>query len=105
MREVYTLMHEFSEYAAPGQFIAEVFPPLAKLPVPLQWWRKRALRYYKRQENIWQKLFWELKDKMDKGKAPECFVKQMIESEFQKEGISQLQAAFVSGCEQHESQP
>lgn len=91
-------MHDFSEYAAPGAFLAEVFPPLAKLPVWMQWWRKRALVYYRRQERLWLRLFNELKDQMAIGRAPECFVRHMIESQFEKQGFSQLQGAFLAGC-------
>lgn len=91
-------MHDFSEYGAPGAFMAEVFPPLAKLPLWMQWWRKRALAYYHRQERLWTRLFANLKDQMARGKAPECFVKQMIETQFEKLGISQLQGAFLAGC-------
>lgn len=91
-------MHDFSEYGAPGAFMAEVFPPLAQLPLWMQWWRKRALMYYQRQERLWTRLFANLKDEITKGKAPECFVKQMIESQFEKFGINQLQGAFLAGC-------
>lgn len=93
-------MHEFSEYAAPGAWLAETFPPLANIPIWMQWWRDKALVYYKRQEKLWLRLFRELKSQREAGHAPECFVKQMMESSFEKEGISELQAAFVSGCEQ-----
>ncbi|KAF2099884.1 putative O-methylsterigmatocystin oxidoreductase [Rhizodiscina lignyota] len=97
IREVYQIMHEFSEYAGPTAWLAEAFPPLAKIPIWMQWWRKRALVYYKRQEKLWLRLFRELKAQMDDGIAPECFVKRMMESSFEKEGISELQAAFLCG--------
>lgn len=30
-------MREFGEHAAPGKYLAKMFPPLAKLPTWLQW--------------------------------------------------------------------
>ena len=92
-------MHDFSEYAAPGAWLAETVPPLARMPVWMQWWTSRALVYYMRQEDLWLRLFRGLRSQMDKGNAPECFVKRMVESSFEKEGVSELQAAFLAGCE------
>jgi len=34
---------------------------------------------------------------MERKKAPECFVKQFIETQYEKQGISEVQAAFVAG--------
>ncbi|KAL3426712.1 hypothetical protein PVAG01_00221 [Phlyctema vagabunda] len=96
--EIYGLMKEFSEAAAPGAFIADMIPPLAEIiPVPLQWWRSRALRYQKRQTTIWMKYWNTLKEQIKEGKAPECFVKQFSESDYQEQGISEIQAAYVAG--------
>ena len=36
---------------------------------------------------------------METKQAPECFVKQFIESDYQKQKITELQGAFVAGCE------
>lgn len=90
-------MKEFSESAEPGAFLADTFPPLAKLPLALQWWRPRARRYYERQQRIWMKFWSNLTRKMRHGNAPECFVKQWVETEYEKQGISEVQAAFVAG--------
>lgn len=97
VREVYGLMKEFSDSTAPGAFIADLIPPLAKLPVWMQWWRARALRYQARQTKIWMKFWSNLKQQMEEKKAPECFVKQFIETDYEKNGISEIQAAYVAG--------
>jgi cytochrome P450 len=34
---------------------------------------------------------------MESGQAPECFVKQVIETGYEKQGISEFQAAFMAG--------
>ncbi|KIW14361.1 hypothetical protein PV08_07143 [Exophiala spinifera] len=97
VREVYTVMNEFSEHAAPGAYLAEMIPPLAKIPVPLQWWRGRALKCYHRQLNIWWKYWTTLKQQIADKTAPECFVKQYVATEYEKEGIDEEQSAFLAG--------
>lgn len=97
VREIYGLMQEFSEGAAPGKYLAEVFLPLAKLPIWMQWWRKPALRSFHRQSAIWMKYWTELQQSMAKGQAPECFVKNFMETDYKKNNINELQASFVAG--------
>ncbi|KAH8807381.1 cytochrome P450 76C3 [Xylogone sp. PMI_703] len=97
VREIYGLMKDFSEIAAPGKYLADTIPPLGKLPVALQWWRKSILPLQQRQAIIWMKYWTSLKIKMDTGQAPECFVKQCIETDYEKQGITELQAAFLAG--------
>jgi len=91
-------MNDFSIVAAPGAYIADTVPVLGKLPPSLHWWKSSILPLQQRQARLWMKFWNDLKAKMEKGKAPECFVKQLIESEYQKHDISELQAAFVAGC-------
>jgi hypothetical protein len=90
-------MKEFSESATPGAFIADIIPPLARIPERLQWWRPRALKYQKRQISIWMKYWNDLQMKIDQKKAPECFVKQFTETDYKAQGISEVQGAFVAG--------
>ncbi|KAK9784135.1 putative O-methylsterigmatocystin oxidoreductase [Seiridium cardinale] len=97
VREIYGLMKEFSESASPGAYIAELIPWLANLPVYMQWWRGSALKLYTRQRDIWMKYWNTLQSQADAGRAPDCFGKQFRESDFQKQGISDEQAAFVAG--------
>lgn len=43
--------------------------------------------------------YWnKLQDQIRDGTAPECFVKQLAESNYQEKGISEIQAAYLSGC-------
>ena len=90
-------MQEFSESATPGKYIADLFPPLAQLPIFMQWWRKSANQYMQRQANIWMKYWSRLKAQMAENKAPDCFVKQFMETDYKKQDISDIQAAFVAG--------
>lgn len=90
-------MKDFSESAAPGAFVADLIPPLARLPVRLQWWRKRALGYQQRQTKIWMRYWLTLKEQMKEKRAPECFVKQLMGTDYQSQGISEVQGAFIAG--------
>ncbi|KAH7350668.1 putative O-methylsterigmatocystin oxidoreductase [Rhexocercosporidium sp. MPI-PUGE-AT-0058] len=97
VKEVYAVMKEFSEGTAPGAFLADLIPPLAKIPVFLQWWRTRALEYQHRQVRIWMKYWNDLMVKMDTESAPECFVKRFAETDYKKQDIGEVQGAFVAG--------
>ncbi|KAJ9483385.1 hypothetical protein VN97_g10023 [Penicillium thymicola] len=97
IREIYGLMDEFSKAVTPGKYMAETLPVLTKLPAWMQWWRKEALRSFNRQAAIWMKYWTGLMTQMDQGQAPECFVKQFIETDYEKNNISELQASFVAG--------
>jgi hypothetical protein len=90
-------MKEFSESAEPGAFLADAFPKLAKLPLPLQWWRGRALLYYERQRNIWMKYWNKLQTQIAQDIAPERFVRQWSDSGLEKQNVESEQAAFVAG--------
>ncbi|OHE99043.1 hypothetical protein CORC01_05733 [Colletotrichum orchidophilum] len=97
VRQIYQLLKDFTEVAQPGAYIADMFPPLANLPWFFQWWRPAAIRAYERQRNIWM-LYWnDLKTSVAEKKAPECFVKQFMESDFEKLGVTDVQAGFVAG--------
>ncbi|KAF2730228.1 cytochrome P450 76C3 [Polyplosphaeria fusca] len=97
VRAIDAIMKDFSIVAAPGSYLVETFPVLAKLPVSLQWWRRSLKPMYDRQEALWMSLWTSLKTQMDTGTAPECFVKQLIESDYASKGVSELQAAFLAG--------
>lgn len=91
-------MKDFSDAATPGAYLVDTFPPLANLvPKPLQWWRRSAARYRERQERVWMKLWTDLQRSIAAGTAPECFVKQLVENDFRKHEIDEMQAAFVAG--------
>ena len=78
-------MKEFSDNASPGAWLADAIPALAEiLPPSLHWWRKMVEPMYRRQEVIWMKYWSILKTQMDMGKAPDCFVKQFIETGYEK---------------------
>ncbi|KAH6988326.1 O-methylsterigmatocystin oxidoreductase [Ilyonectria sp. MPI-CAGE-AT-0026] len=97
IKQVYQIMKELSDTAPGKGFLVDTLPFLADIPLWMQTWRKKALEYFDRQQVLWTRLYEELKDDMEKGVAPDCFVKQLCETDFEKQNITPLQAAFVSG--------
>ena len=97
VRTIFSILAEFGEASHPTKWIAEVLPPLSKLPEWMQWWRPEAMRYQERQNKAWMGYWQNLKKKIDEGTAPECFVKQFAESDYQAKGIDELQAAYAAG--------
>ncbi|KAF1830639.1 cytochrome P450 76C3 [Decorospora gaudefroyi] len=94
---IYSIMNDFSAMAKPGTFLADTLPFLGNLPPRLQWWRKGVQPYFDKQAKLWMSFWTTLKTQMETKQAPECFVKQLIESDYEKQGISELQAAFLAG--------
>lgn len=90
-------MNDFSIIAKPGNYLADTLPFLGSLPPRLQWWRKGLKPYFNKQANLWMSFWSSLKTQMETKQAPECFVKQFIETDYEKQGISELQAAFLAG--------
>jgi cytochrome P450 len=90
-------MNDFSTMAKPGTYLADTLPFLGNLPPRLQWWRKGVKPYFDKQANLWMSFWSTLKTQMETKQAPECFVKQFIESDYENQGISELQAAFLAG--------
>lgn len=97
MHQIYSIMEDFSNVAKPGTYLADTLPFLGNLPPSLQWWRKDVKPYFEKQASLWMSFWSTLKTQMETKKAPECFVKQFIESDYEKQGISELQAAFLAG--------
>src|SRR5947209_8650145 len=74
--QIFALLAEFGEASNPTRWWAEIILPLSKLPEWMQWWRPKALQFQQRQDKVWMGYWQDLKNKMEEGRAPECFVKQ-----------------------------
>ncbi|KAF1937890.1 cytochrome P450 76C3 [Clathrospora elynae] len=94
---IYGIMNDFSTMGRPGTYLADTLPSLGNLPPCLQWWRKGVKSYYDKQANLWMSFWTSLKTQMETNQAPECFLKQIIESDYEQQGISELQVAFLAG--------
>lgn len=83
----------------PGTWIADMVPCLSRLPECLQWWRKEALEHRDYQTTVWMKYWKSLEANFKVGKSPDCFGKQLIEKSQQGKGLTELENAFLAGCE------
>lgn len=67
----------------------------------MHWWQKELQQLEERQNKTWL-LYWnQMKDKIDRGEAPDCFGRQFVEAGYRQKGISELQAAYVCGSKQY----
>ncbi|KAF2831810.1 cytochrome P450 76C3 [Ophiobolus disseminans] len=97
VRNIYSLMNDFSVVAKPGAYLADALPFLSNLPLRLQWWRAGLKPLFDKQANLWMSFWTSLKTAIETKQAPECFVKQFVESDYASQGITELQAAFLAG--------
>ncbi|KAI8656120.1 hypothetical protein NCS55_01266500 [Fusarium keratoplasticum] len=97
IRAIYGLLHDFSQAAQPGAYLADLIPPLGNLPWFLQWWRPSAIRAYKKQRDTWMGYWKRLQIALQENRAPECLVRQLVESDLKKQGISEVEAGFAAG--------
>ncbi|KAJ5031346.1 cytochrome P450 [Bipolaris maydis] len=68
------------EHLQPGATLVDGFPILAKLPKPLQWWRKKGEALYKASLQVYGYELDKIQEKIDAGKAPECFAREFLQS-------------------------
>jgi hypothetical protein len=97
VKQIFTILSEFGEASNPTRWWAEIIPPLSRLPEWMQWWRPEAMRFQERQNKVWMGYWQTLKRKIEEGTAPECFVKQFAQSDYQSKGIDEMQAAYTAG--------
>jgi hypothetical protein len=90
-------MRELSVSTEPGQYLADLIPFLTKIPVFLQTWRARAQKSFERQKDIWMKYWTGLSRDIEAERAPPCFAKELKDKNFEREGITELQSAFLAG--------
>ncbi|KAJ5682289.1 hypothetical protein N7462_005454 [Penicillium macrosclerotiorum] len=98
VRRIYQILKDFSYVSTPGRYIADGAPGLAKLiPDQLKWWRRSLQPMLARQKTIWMSFWSRLQKQLETGDAPQCFVKQFIQSEYHNLGFTDVQAAFLAG--------
>ncbi|KAF2028133.1 cytochrome P450 [Setomelanomma holmii] len=84
-RRIPHLMNDFSVVATRGAYLADALPFFGKAPT------SSAVA------KLWMPFFMSPETQMETKQAPDCFVKQFIESNYEKQGITELQAAFLAG--------
>jgi len=80
-----------------GAFIEDELPPLAKLPHWMQPSRKRAIEYSKPILEAKLRLWNRLKAELNAGKAPTCYGRGIMESNYHAQGLTDEDAAWIAG--------
>lgn len=99
-QDILTIVRHFSLATAPGEWLVDMVPMLANV-VPqflLQNWKSVARKWYKEDSEIYLRLYNKLMDDIQKGTAPDCFLKDMAREKLQKSPISDTTAAFAAGA-------
>ena len=96
VKDVYGNMRILSIILQPGTFWVDVFPPLAMLPKWMMpsYWMARKFKGFMHENTMrhWN----ELKDRVEKGTAPECFAKHVMDSDYKSKGLDEETASWMS---------
>ena len=96
LKDIYTETGIFAECF--GQLhLVDQYPILERLPISLQWWRKKYEPYHQKELQLWLGLWKALKNQMANGIRTGCFAEKFMENDYPKMGISENQAAYVAG--------
>ncbi|CAK7218989.1 hypothetical protein SEUCBS140593_003741 [Sporothrix eucalyptigena] len=96
--KIFSVLEHLSLVMAPGAWVVETLPALAKLP---QWmvgnWRRWGEKAFAHDSNIYLN-FWEtLKQQVKAGTANNCFCKDFYLADPARNGINDLLAAYTCG--------
>ncbi|KAI1608317.1 cytochrome P450 [Exophiala viscosa] len=97
-KRVYQVLDNFTNVSAPGAFMVDSFPSLARLPE--SWfgnWRTRGRKMFEHDSRVYLDLWENLKKEVDAGTAEECFCKDFYVNDPARSGINDLQAAYTCG--------
>ena len=97
VREVYGNMRILSIILRPGTFWIDVFPPLRyvipKFVMPSFWMARKCRNFM--QENTMR--HWNnLKERVEQGNAPECFAKDVMQSNYRELGLNEEVVSWLS---------
>ena len=100
VHDVYGNMRILSIILSPGTFWVDAFPPLAVLPNWLMpsFWKARKCRNFMHANTM--KHWHNLKERVQKGVAPECFAKQVMESNYEAQGLDEVTVSWMAQGEQ-----
>ena len=95
VRDVYGNMRILSIILRPGTFWMDVFPPLSIFPKWMMpsYYKARWFRNFMHENTMrhWN----DLKAKYEQGIAPECFAKQVMDSNYKSQGLSEETVSWM----------
>ena len=97
VRKVYEVLDRFVTYRRPGSFLVDTFPSLANFPL-YNWlsnWKKIGGEIHKADSEVFL-MFWnQMLDEVQAGTAPHCFGRDFVRSNYQGQGLDELDAAYT----------
>ncbi|KAL3485851.1 cytochrome P450 [Aspergillus germanicus] len=98
VKKIFSVLDNLTEMTAPGAHAVDSFPSLKRIP---QWllgnWRSFAKRVFEHDSKVYLELWEDLKQRVDKQEAPDCFCKSFYLNNPEKAGIDNLAAAYTCG--------
>ncbi|KAG8631793.1 hypothetical protein KVT40_000933 [Elsinoe batatas] len=97
-KQIYAVLNTFTQMSAPGAYAVDSFPSLAALPQRFfSNWRTFGKQCFEQHSKVYLDLWLDLKKQVQAGTAKECFCKDYALSGLEKQGIDDLQAAYMCG--------
>ncbi|KAH7088102.1 cytochrome P450 [Paraphoma chrysanthemicola] len=97
-KKIFSVLDHFTLMAEPGAWLVDGFPSLCNLPsVLVQNWWKVGREWHAQDSAVFLELYRDLVEKIEKGTAPDCFVKDFHEAHPEKNGIDEEGAAYAAG--------
>lgn len=96
--KIYSVINNLQLFTQPGAWLVDTLPPLRHFP---EWmfggWKSFGKRCFDHDSKVYLSLWEGLKSETNSGKANDCFCKQFYESDPSKQGLDNLQAAYIAG--------
>lgn len=97
-KKIYSVLDNMQIFATPGAFLVDTFPSLRYFPQRFFGnWRSFGRKCHEHDAPIYLGLWEDLKKEIAEGKCKQCFCKDFYESNPEKIGLDNLQAAYQAG--------
>ncbi|KAH7363238.1 cytochrome P450 [Plectosphaerella cucumerina] len=80
----------------PGKYAVERYPALKYIPSIFAPWKAEVLEQRRKDIQLYTELMDEVRQKMNRGKAPECFARHLLEQQADL-GMTDLEVAYTAG--------
>ena len=96
VRDIVEVNHTVERVGSPGAYLVDSIPALMYLPEWLAPFKQEAKVLHERELALFRSLLYDVKSKMDEGRAPQCFSKTFWEN-LQEFDLTIDQGAYVIG--------
>lgn len=98
VKSIYKVINNLQLFSTPGAFLVDTFPSLQYFP---EWmfgnWRTFGKKCFEHDSPVYLKLWRDMKQEVDEGRANPSFAKDFYLSGPKKQGLDELQAAYQTG--------